>query len=799
MNKSKSQVPKGINKISTKVAKQIKNKKLPCLHFPKPTYISKNAIHILAVKKDPDYKNFYKKGQKLVLVNYENYNENVKIERKILVEVLQTAIQMANKPIFYSVDKSKGKIAALDLIIRGLGEVTGKIDTQNAYLIVCESVDLKPLKYKNKKELTDLRKVIEKKLRQIFSYQQRKNFFGVDSFKQIESVEQLLDLSIQVFTEQDYVENEELSIYIEYKNYDKRYDYIDKILDNVLKRVREEYDEKQKEQGSFSFDRKGAKGSFNTDEKKKYYHKIKDIDKLEEDYKEQLYRVIKTIPPEDSSTKANVLEYLDTVISIPFDKVDKVKKGIKEISNKLDELQYGFKSVKQRILEYIAVQKKTKGNSNSPIVCLTGPPGVGKTFFAKNIAKAMGKRSTTISLGGMDEVVMLRGSQRGWVGSEPGLVIKAFIKTKTMNPIIILDEIDKVGESVRGAQVQSALLEILDPNQNYEFRDHYISFPVDISNAVFVATANYKDDIPYALRDRLDIVEIEGYTDSEKVDITLNYLYPKVLQDHDLSKNKIKVTKKAWSKLIDSFAHEPGMRGISKAINQIVRKVILDLSTSKKKTVRINEKNLKKYCKLSSPYTHKLEIDKKKIGVGIGMYATTYRDLAIGGGPLVVEVKVLKGEGELQMTGLVEKVMKESILIAKTYIRANCKKLGIKDKDIQNKDLSIHMPEGAIPKDGPSAGAIITVTIISALLGKPIRQDIALTGEIDLQGNILAVGGIKQKVSGTHRKKIKEFVIPEANKNDWKKIPKEVRSKSKVHFVKHISEIIDIYFEKLSD
>ena len=489
--------------------------------------------------------------------------------------------------------------------------------------------------------------------------------------------------------------------------------------------------------------------------------------------------------------------YLDTVLDLPWGKYSKSNVSLSKATKILDEDHYGIKDVKERILEYLAVlnlKEKNKKNGEESIqtaniLCFIGPPGVGKTSLGKSIAKAMGKSFTRASLGGIRDEAEIRGHRRTYVGAMPGRIVKGLKDAKSMNPVFMLDEIDKIGADYRG-DPSSALLETLDPEQNREFADHYLDFPLDLSKVFFILTGNDISTIPGPLRDRLEIIDFSGYTQEEKFHIAKNYLIKKELKANGLKdSNIIEIKDETIKHIIDKYTREAGVRGLSRVFASLFRKVAKKITVSKINKVDLNNLSIIKKFLGPAKYTSTLKGKKNEIGLATGLAWTS-----VGGEILFIEVNVMPGKGQLILTGKLGAVMKESCQAALSYIRSQAKNFGIK-QDFHKIDIHIHVPEGATPKDGPSAGGAITTALISALKQVAVPRDIGMTGEITLLGNILEIGGLKEKSIAAHRAGLKTIFIPKDNQKTLINIPKEVKKDIKFIPVSHYSEIYKKIFD----
>jgi ATP-dependent Lon protease len=483
-----------------------------------------------------------------------------------------------------------------------------------------------------------------------------------------------------------------------------------------------------------------------------------------------------------------IRNYLDWLLDLPWGVESKSTVNIKQAEKILDEDHFGLEKAKERITEYLAVHKLA-GKMKGPILCFVGPPGVGKTSIGKSIARALGRKFVKVSLGGIRDEAEIRGHRRTYVGALPGRIIQGIKDAGTRNPVFMLDEIDKVGADFRG-DPSSALLEALDPEQNNAFSDHYLEVPFDLSDVMFVTTANVLDTIPPALRDRLEIIHFAGYTQQEKFRIAKNFLLKKQTKEHGLSESRVEITDSAIKFIIEHYTREAGVRTLERQIAAVLRKVAKQVAEGKKAKVVVTEKNVTKFLgpiKVSSTLIEK----KNEIGMSTGMAWTE-----AGGDILFIEVALMPGKGQLILTGQLGDVMKESCQAAMSYIRARAKALGLNEKFYQKIDVHVHVPEGAVPKDGPSAGVAITTAIVSALTKIPVNRTVSMTGEITLRGRVLEIGGVKEKVIAAHRVGIKTVILPKENKKDLEDIPKEVLKDLKFVFVSHMDEALETALTK---
>ena len=495
----------------------------------------------------------------------------------------------------------------------------------------------------------------------------------------------------------------------------------------------------------------------------------------------QLGRLAKMHP--DSAEATTVRTYLEWLLDLPWAVLTQDNINIKKAKKVLDDDHYDLEKIKERILEYLGVAKLKK-DMKGPILCFVGPPGTGKTSLGKSIARALGRKFSRISLGGMRDESEIKGHRRTYIGALPGRIIQGLKTAGSRNPVFMLDEIDKLGQDFRG-DPSSALLEVLDPEQNHSFVDHYVALPFDLSKVMFIATANMADPIPSALRDRMEVITLSGYTEEEKLGIINKYLIPRQLKEHGITKKNISISNDALRTIINRYTREAGLRNLEREIATICRKVALKVAVKKARaTIKITEKNVPKYLG-PLKYLREDEKERPQIGVATGLAWTPF-----GGALLHIEVSTMKGKGQLILTGKLGEVMRESAQAAYSYLRSHAKKYGIQENFAKNSDIHVHVPAGAIPKDGPSAGITIAVALASALSGKPVRNDLAMTGEITLRGRVLPIGGLKEKTLAALQAGITSVIIPHQNSGDMQEIPDYVKKNIKFIPVKTVDMVL---------
>ncbi len=487
--------------------------------------------------------------------------------------------------------------------------------------------------------------------------------------------------------------------------------------------------------------------------------------------------------PSSSAESSVIRNYIEWLVSLPWTKETEDQLDINRSEMILDRDHYGLEKVKERVLEYLAVQQLTR-SLKGPILCLAGPPGVGKTSLARSVAESLGRNFVRVSLGGVRDESEIRGHRRTYVGAMPGRIIRGMKKAGTVNPVFLLDEIDKMSSDFRG-DPSSAMLEVLDPEQNANFSDHYIEETYDLSKVMFIATANDLSTIPGPLRDRMEIITIAGYTEIEKVNIAKHHLLPKQLSDHGLTKSKLQLKDEAFVDIVRYYTREAGVRSLERQLAAICRKAAKIIVSGSKKRVTITSKNIEEFLGKKKFRYGQAELENQ-VGVSTGLAYTS-----VGGDTLQIEVSLAPGKGKLVLTGKLGDVMKESAQTAFSFVRSNTKTLGIDEKFHEKYDIHIHVPEGAVPKDGPSAGITITTALVSALTGKYVDREVGMTGEMTLRGRVLPIGGLKEKTLSAHRAGIKTVILPKDNEKDIDDIPESVREELTFILVSHIDQVLE--------
>ncbi len=672
------------------------------------------------------------------------------------------------------------------------GVVRGKIvDGLQDGESLSAKIEVLQAKYRNTKALEVLIRKVKEEARKFFQYTRRIPNEAVQALEGTEDADKFADLVASILP----LKLDEKQVLLEIIHPKNRLELLLEILlrENELLKIEEDLEKKVKgklEQNQKEYylrekmktikeELEGA-GDPEIIELKERIDAAQLPSQVEEKAFKQLERLEKS--PTFSAESTVIRSYIDWLLELPWnDETDDII-DIKKARNVLDSDHYGLEEVKKRILEYLAARSFSKG-LKAPILCLVGPPGVGKTSLGKSLAKAMNRKFVRMSLGGMRDEAEIRGHRRTYVGALPGRIVQLIREAGVKNPLILLDEIDKLGQSFQGDPA-AALLEVLDPEQNKTFTDHYLEVEFDLSKVIFITTANVLYTIPDALRDRMEVIEISGYTKIEKGKIAGGYLIPEILVEHNMS-DKVNITSYALSQIIDGYTREAGVRNLKRELASVVRKTALELLENDLDYKKIRKKDVEEL--LGPPkFLEDERLKRPEIGITTGLAWT-----AVGGTVLQVEALFQPGKGKIHMTGQLGDVMKESAQIALSLAQVRCQKDCAKDF-FEKHDIHLHVPEGAVPKDGPSAGVTLITTIVSCLKNKPVRNDVAMTGEISLRGKVFPIGGVKEKVLAAYRIGIHEVILPAANEKDLHKIPKEVREQITFHFVDSVDEVLKI-------
>lgn len=728
---------------------------------------------------------------------------NFDAARDMSIKALEAASEQ-NSPVFLAAQRdgstekpsfddlhSIGTVAQIKQIMRMPGGITRVIVRGTARGIIEEVTGLQPymeagiLEYDDMLgEDTPISVAYARRLKKTYEeYFSQNPKLSAENFMKVMSIDSLGELSdtIAASVEMDVEKRQELlSEFDVYRRIEMLIAEIGNQLEilrlerQIAQKVKERIDKNQREYylreqlrviHDELGDSDGVKG-----ETEEYKKKIKSL-RASKEIKDRLLKSVdrfSKMPPSsaESSVERN---YLDTVLEMPWNKMSKESFSIESAQKILDEDHYGLDKVKERVLEYLAVRQLTKGR-NGTILCFAGPPGVGKTSVAKSIARSMGRKYVRISLGGIHDESDIRGHRKTYIGAMEGRIMAAMKEAKTKNPLILLDEIDKMGVDYKG-DPSAALLEVLDYEQNASFRDHYIEVPFDLSQVLFITTANTLDTVSRPLLDRMEVIELSGYTSNEKFHIAKDYLVKKAIANNGLDEGQISISDRAIKSVIEHYTREAGVRKLEQQIGKICRKAAKQLLETRKRTIKITDKNLAEYLG-KERYHFDAMNEQDEVGIARGLAWTS-----VGGETLSIEVNIMAGTGKVELTGKLGDVMKESARAAISYIRANAKELGVKDDFYKTKDIHIHVPEGAVPKDGPSAGITMATALVSALTKSPVRNDIAMTGEITLRGRVLPIGGLKEKSLAAYRAGITDIIIPEENKPDIDDVPQEIRKK----------------------
>ncbi|MCW5197521.1 endopeptidase La [Buchnera aphidicola] len=732
--------------------------------------------------------NAVKKNKKIILVTQKKYSTN-KPNIKDLYEIgtISNILQLLKLPD-----------GTVKILIEGLkrARIIKLGNKENNFLGKAEIIISKDT---CKKDYKTLQRTLINQFENYAKFNAKISSDLLNSLKKIKNLEKLIDL---IATHVPSKLNKKQKI-LEHIDIKKRLEILMVIVESeielfsvekkIRKRIKKQMEKNQKEyylnEQIKAIQKELGKKNPDLNEYSSFKKKIK-LRKIPQSIKKEIQKELNRLKfmPYMSSETTVVRSYIEWMIKIPWSKRTTVKKNISNARNILNSNHYGLKKVKDRILEYLAVQKRTN-KIKGPILCLVGPPGVGKTSLAESIAEATGRKYIRMSLGGIKDEAEIRGHRRTYIGSMPGKIMQNISKSGVKNPLFLLDEIDKMSYDAR-CDAESALLEVLDPEQNYAFNDHYLEVNYDLSEVLFIATAN-SFNISSPLLDRMEIITLPGYTEDEKIKIYNSYLKPKQIKENALQENEIIINNDTILEIIRSYTRESGVRGLEKNIAKIFRKVVKKILLDKKiKKIEIHKKNLNKYLGIK-----KFTTDRKNFVNQIGQ-VTGLAWTDCGGEVIQIETACVHGKGKLFLTGYLGKIMKESIYAAMTVIRTQAKKLKISDDFYEKQDIHVHIPEGATPKDGPSAGVAICTSLASSITKNPAKADVAMTGEITLNGNVLAIGGLKDKLLAAYREGIKIAIIPKENRRQLQKIPKNILSDMKIHLVKNIKEVFQHALEK---
>lgn len=614
----------------------------------------------------------------------------------------------------------------------------------------------------------------------------------VKLLKEAKTIDELLD-QIGVHIPIDFEEKQHL---LEAIDLSARYEQITRILSNEIEvmRIRKEFQDQVKQRvdknqkdyilrEQMKLIREELGDDTTLSDIDQYAGKLKKL-KADKEVKEKIGKEIDRLKSISSNTSESgvIRTYIETLLEMPWNKVSKDNKDLKNAAKILNEDHYGLEKVKDRVLEFLAVRTLTE-KGDSPIICLVGPPGTGKTSIARSVARALDKKYVRISLGGVKDEAEIRGHRRTYVGAMPGRIASGLRNAGVKNPLFLLDEIDKSSGDYRG-DTSAALLEVLDAEQNSKFRDHYIEIPIDLSEVLFIATANSVSDIPRPLLDRMELIEVSSYTENEKAHIARGHLISKQIKKHGLKEDQLTISDKALELMIHSYTREAGVRNLERKIGEICRKAAREILENKKSVVRITESSLKKYLG-KEKYLFDVANELPEIGIARGLAWTS-----VGGDTLQIEVNAMPGKGNLKLTGKLGDVMKESAQAGMSYIRSVADKYKLPMDYFEKNDIHIHIPEGAVPKDGPSAGITMATAMLSAMIQKPVRADIAMTGEITLRGRVLPIGGLKEKILAAKMANIKTVLVPEKNRRDVDEISSEIKKGVTITFVDTMDEVI---------
>ncbi|MDO4296274.1 MAG: endopeptidase La [bacterium] len=724
-----------------------------------------------------------KQNQKIFLVVQKNpQEETISVENLYSVGCIARIVQVIKMPQNTSRVMVEGETKAKLL----------SLESEQPYLLAnveeCAPVERDVEELEAEAMFQILKEKMETFVEENFS-QNQEAISAVQTCKDLEDLAELAmtQLPLNYMTQQRLLECSSLSESYEYlMRVLLREIALGRIRKEIQGKVKESLDKNQKEyvlREQIKIIRKELGEEDSVSEADEYKKKVEALEASKE-VKERLKKEIQRFQSQPSSSpEANVLRtYLDTLLELPWDKESKDYEDIRRAEEILNEDHYGLEQVKERILEYLAVRMLNKEGS-SAILCLVGPPGTGKTSIARSVARALNKEYVRISLGGVKDEAEIRGHRKTYVGAMPGRLVEGLRQAGVSNPLMLLDEIDKAGSDYKG-DTASALLEVLDSEQNVRFRDHYVEIPIDLSRVLFIATANSVQTIPRPLLDRMEVIEVNSYTENEKLHIAKDYLVDKQRKRNGLSKEQLVFSDRALEKMIRNYTREAGVRNLERVIGEVCRKTARKVLNGKKSKTRITESNLHGYLGNEKVHFHDVTA-QNEVGIVTGVAWTS-----VGGDTLQIEVNRMPGKGNLLRTGQMGDVMKESAQIALSYVRSLCPQYGVDDEFFAKNDLHIHIPAGAVPKDGPSAGITMATAMLSAVTGLPVRARLAMTGEITLRGQVLAIGGLKEKLLAAKKAQVKTVLVPEENRADVEELSEEITKGLEIHFVSRMEEVL---------
>ena len=684
----------------------------------------------------------------------------------------------------------------LRILVEGAGraELCGLEDGEYLEADVCEIPDIVEEGLPEEAMLRNLQDIFE-------GYTAASGKMNKDMARQIENCQTVQNMMEQISIHVPF-RWEEHQQYLETVNFEERYELLCVLLNNeieiekfrrgIQEKVKARVDKQQKDyilREQLKVIREEL-GEDNTESDADHFMDALGKIKADKEVKEKIKKEIDRFKNISSSSSESAVArgYIETLLELPWNKTSRDNKDLKNAEQILNADHYGLEKVKERMLEFLAVRNLTS-KGESPIICLVGPPGTGKTSIARSVAKALDKKYVRISLGGVRDEAEIRGHRRTYVGAMPGRIVNGLRSAGVKNPLMLLDEIDKMSSDYKG-DTASALLEVLDAEQNKKFRDHYVEIPIDLSEVLFIATANSVQDIPRPLLDRMELIEVTSYTENEKLHIAKEHLLAKQMERNGIRPEQLAITDKAMAKIISGYTREAGVRNLERKLGEICRKAARPLYEGEKEKIKVTEQNLEKFLG-KEKYSFDKKNDTDEVGIVRGLAWTS-----VGGDTLEIEVNIMPGKGEFQLTGQLGDVMKESAQAGISYIRSVSEEYHIPKKFFQENDIHIHIPEGAVPKDGPSAGITMATAMLSAITKTPVRADVAMTGEITLRGRVLPIGGLKEKTLAAKNAGIKTICVPKKNEKDIDEISPEIKKGLKIVFVEQMKDVLDVAFAK---